>query len=209
MNTPFVRKIVSNPSTCLFVQRFLCERKCGFYRQHIPSSLHILCSHFVGLSSPTRSLFIEKKRFFGKRQITWHIWSGQVQFVKNLPRCSLMDRLLWYDRSQFRHIYVHEPIMDLIFLYIGQEPMVSAVASNKTDKYLLARFPVLIWSFFILLSVLKSSYFFFERGRRHIFYGGERNYTPPPPFNVSSETGTGSTIRLADSYKNPTEELEF
>ena len=39
MNTPFVRKTVSNPSTCLFVQRFLYERKCGFYRQHSPSSL--------------------------------------------------------------------------------------------------------------------------------------------------------------------------
>ena len=91
-----------------------------------------LCSHFVGLSSPTHSLFIQKKSFFGKRQITWHytVLAGLVQFVENFPRCSLMDRLLWCDRSQFRHLYFHEPIMVLIFLYSGQEPMVSAVASS-------------------------------------------------------------------------------
>ena len=84
--------------------------------------------------------------------------------------------------------------------------MVSAVG-NKNDEYLLARFPVLIWSFSNVLSLLKSSYFFFERRRRHICYGGERIYNPH--FNFSSETGTCSMIRLADSYKKPTEELEL
>ena len=128
MNTPFVRKIVSNPSTCLFVQRFLYERKCGFYRQHIPSSLQ----PFRRLVLPHALIAHPKETFFLARgKLHDIIWSGLVQFVENLPRCSLMDRLLWYDRSQFRHIYVHEPIMDLIFLYIGQEPMVSAVTKQQ------------------------------------------------------------------------------
>ena len=128
MNTPFVRKTVSNPSTCLFVQRFLYERKCGFYRQHSPSSLQ----PFRRLVLPPRARCSSKRNvFLARGKLHDIIWSGLVQFVENLLRCSLMDRLLWYDRSQFRHIYVHEPIMDLIFLYIGQEPMVFAVAKQQ------------------------------------------------------------------------------
>ena len=127
MHTPFVRKIVSNPSigTCLFVQRFLYEWKFGFYRQHIPSSLQ----PFRRLVLPHALIVHPKEKFFLARdQLPDIIWAGLVQFVENLPRCSLMDRLLWCDRSHFHHLYFHEPIMDLIFLYIGQEPMVSAVA---------------------------------------------------------------------------------
>ena len=80
-------------------------------------------------------------------------------------------------------------------------------ASNKTDKNLLARFSVLIWSFLVALSLLKSSYFFVERGLRDIFYvKGEK--TSRAPFNFPSETCTCSTIGLAVSYKYPTEEFE-
>ena len=127
MHTPFVRKIVSNPSTCLFVQRFFYERKCRF----IENIFRPLCSHFVRLSSPTHSLFTQKKSFYGKRQITWHYISRAGSIVENLPRCSLMDRLLLCDRSQFRNLHFHEPIMVLIMLYIGQEPIVSAVAQQQ------------------------------------------------------------------------------
>ena len=127
MHTPFVRKIVSNPSTCLFVQRFFYERKCGFYRKHIPSSLQPFRTLVL-----THALIVHpKKSFYGKRQITWHYISRAGSIVENLPRCSLMDRLLLCDRSQFRNLHFHEPIMVLIILYIGQEPIVSAVAQQQ------------------------------------------------------------------------------
>ena len=118
MHTPFVRKIVSNPSTCLFVLWFLYERKCGIYRQHIPSSLQPV--RRLVLPNATHCL-TKRKVFLARGKLPDIMWAGLVQFVENLPRCSLMD-------SQFRHLYFHEPIMVLIFLYIGQEPMVSAVA---------------------------------------------------------------------------------
>ena len=131
MNTPFVRKIVSNPSTCLFVQRFLYERKCGFYRQHIPSSLHILCSHFVGLFSPTRSLFIEKKRLFGKRQITWHymIRAGTIcrELATLLPHGSVI--VIWsISVSSYICPWAHNGPDISIY---RKEPMVSAVAKQQ------------------------------------------------------------------------------
>ena len=110
MHTPFVRKIVSNPS--VFLSSGSCMNENVVFIDNI---FRPLCSHF----------FI----------------SDRSQWCPQLP-------------------------------------------SNKTDKYLLTRFPVLIWSFYIVFSLLKSSYFFFERGRRPM-------------------------IRLADSYKNPTEELEL
>ena len=62
MHTPFVRKIVSNPSTCLFVQRFFYERECGFYRQHIPSSLQSFCR----LVLPHALIVHPKETFFGQ-----------------------------------------------------------------------------------------------------------------------------------------------
>ena len=125
MHSPFARKIVLNPSTCLFVQRFLYERKCGF----IDNIFRPLCSHFVGLSSPTHSLFIQKKRFF------WQETNYPTLYERGCFNLSttLHGAPSWIgycdaDRSQVRHLYFHEPIMVLIFLYIGQEPMVSAVA---------------------------------------------------------------------------------
>ena len=125
MHGPFVRKIVSNPSTCLFVQRFLYERKCGF----IDNIFRPLCSHFVGLSSPTHSLFIQKKSFFAQETnyLTLYEpgWFNLSTTLHGAPSwigyCDVID-------LSFRHLYFHEPIMVLIFLYIGQEPMVSAVA---------------------------------------------------------------------------------
>ena len=80
MHTPFVRKIVSNPSTCLFVQRFFYERKCRF----IENIFRPLCSHFVRLSSPTHSLFNQKKSSFGKRQVTWHYESQAGSICREL-----------------------------------------------------------------------------------------------------------------------------
>ena len=77
MHTPFVRKIVSNPSTCLFVLWFLYERKCGIYRQHIPSSLQ-------PVRRLVHSLFNQKKSFFGKRQITWHYESQAGSICREL-----------------------------------------------------------------------------------------------------------------------------
>ena len=62
MHTPFVRKIVSNPSTCLFVLWFLYERKCGIYRQHIPSSLQPVRR----LVLPNALIVQPKEKFF------WH-----------------------------------------------------------------------------------------------------------------------------------------
>ena len=60
LHPPFVRKIVSNPSTCLLVQRFLYEPKCGFYRQHIPSSLQ----PFRRLVLPHALIVHPKEKFF-------------------------------------------------------------------------------------------------------------------------------------------------
>lgn len=111
------------------------ENWCGFYREHIPSSLQPFRRLVL-----THALIVhpKEKLFLARDKLPDIIWAGRrlFQFVENLPLCSLMGRLLWCDRSQFRHIYFHEPITVLIFLYIGQEPMVSAV-----------RFPVFIWSF--------------------------------------------------------------
>ena len=58
------------------------------------------CSHFVGLSSsPTLIVHPTGKVFF--KVTGWlHddiIWAGLVQFVENLARCTLMDRLLLCD----------------------------------------------------------------------------------------------------------------
>ena len=102
----------------------------------------------------------------------------------------------WFNLSRTCHVALswigYCDVIDLSFvIYISMSPWYFYISdrsqwspqlpSNKTNKYLLARSPVPIWSFSIVYSLLKSSYFFsVERGRRHIFYGGERNYNPPP-----------------------------
>ena len=202
MHTPFARKIVSNPSTCLFSCGSCMNENVVF----IDNIFHPFCSHFVGSSSPTHSLFNQKKSFFGKRQITWHYVSRACSICRErttlLPHGSVI--VMWsISVSSFIFPWAHNG-PDISIYRTGADGVSSC---NKSDEYLLARFPVLIWSFSNVLSLLKSSYFFFERRRRHICYSGERIYNPH--FNFSSETGTCSMIRLADSYKNPTEELKL
>ena len=62
MHTPFGKKIVSNPSTCPFFPAVLVRTKTDVV--FIDNIFRPLCNHFVGLSSPTLSLFIQKKSFF-------------------------------------------------------------------------------------------------------------------------------------------------
>ena len=58
MHTPFVRKIVSNPSTCLFSSGSCMNENVVF----IDNIFLPFCSHFVGSSSPTHSLFNQKRQ---------------------------------------------------------------------------------------------------------------------------------------------------
>ena len=74
MNIPFVRKMVSNPTTCLFVQRFFYERKCGFYRQHSPSSLQpfrrLVLPHAL-IVHPKEKLFWQETNYLTLYCISW------------------------------------------------------------------------------------------------------------------------------------------
>ena len=91
-----------------------------------------LCSHFVGLSSPTHSFVHPKEKFFWQETnyLTLYCisWAGSIcrELATLLPHGSII--VMW--SITVSSLYFHEPIMVLIFLYSGQEPMVSAVASS-------------------------------------------------------------------------------
>ena len=106
MHTPFVRKIVSNPSTCLFVLWFLYERKCDIYRQHIPSSLQPVRR----LVLPNALIVQPKEKFF------WHEASYLTLWEPG-----------WFNLSRTYHVAPswmgYCDVIDLSFvIYISMSP---------------------------------------------------------------------------------------
>ena len=110
----------------------------------------------------------------------YKLWAGLVQFVENLARCTLMDRLLLCDLVS-SHIFPWAHTGPYISIYRTGADGVRSCLATKPISTSYRSFAFSFDNFFFALSLLKSSYFFFERGLRHIFYVKGENIQPPHP----------------------------
>ena len=123
-------KFFSNPSKCLFVQRFLYEPNFFFYGQH---NLSFLVQPFCRLVLPHAHCSSKRNGFILLRADYMTLYEPGWLTATLLPHGFLI--VIW---SQFRHIYFHEPIMflaDTSIYRTGADGVRSCLATKPKSTF--------------------------------------------------------------------------
>lgn len=156
-----------------------------FYRQpNLSFSLH----PFRRLVLPHAHCSSKRKGFF-----CFKGWLHDIIWV-GLVHCHFAPSWIAYCNMISVSSYIFSMSPCSWYFYISdRNRWCPQLPSDETDKYLLARFRVIIWSFSLLFFCLKLTISLLNTDGATCFYRRGGNYNLPP-LNISSESCTCSTI---------------